>query len=66
MNSNNNLQRHLVAFDLYITLGLETKVTAWTSAKKTYSHIDIYNEMKQLKDTEAPWLSDCPSQALQS
>ena len=47
-------------------LGLETKVAAWTSAKKKYSCIDLSNEMKQLKDTEAPWLSDCPSQALQS
>lgn len=46
-------------------LGLETKISAWTSAKKSYSCIDLTNQMKDLKDTEAPWLSESPSQALQ-
>jgi putative transposase len=46
-------------------LGLETKIAAWTSAKKTYSCIDLANQMKELKDAGAPWLKDCPSQALQ-
>lgn len=46
-------------------LGLETKIAAWTSAQKSYSCIDLANQMKELKDAEAPWLKDCPSQALQ-
>ena len=46
-------------------LGLETKIQAWISAKKNYTCIDLANQMKQLKDTEATWLSECPSQALQ-
>jgi len=46
-------------------LGLETKIAAWTSAKKTYSCIDLANQMVELKNTDAPWLKDCPSQALQ-
>ena len=46
-------------------LGLETKIQAWTSAKKNYTCIDLANQMKILKDTEATWLADCPSQSLQ-
>lgn len=46
-------------------LGLETKIQAWISAKKNYTCIDLMCQMKQLKDTEAKWLSDCPSQTLQ-
>lgn len=46
-------------------LGLETKIQAWVSAKKNYTCIDLANQMKELKDTEATWLSDCPSQTLQ-
>ena len=47
-------------------LGLETKIAAWTTANVYYSHIDLANQMKVLKDTEAPFLKDCPSQALQA
>lgn len=46
-------------------LGLETKIQAWISAKKNYTCIDLANQMKELKDTEATWLADCPSQTLQ-
>jgi putative transposase len=46
-------------------LGLETKIQAWISAKKNYTCIDLANQMKELKDTEATWLGDCPSQTLQ-
>lgn len=46
-------------------LGLETKIQAWISAKKNYTCIDLANQMKDLKDTEATWLADCPSQTLQ-
>lgn len=46
-------------------LGLETKITAWTSARKNLTCIDLANQMKELKDTEAQWLHECPSQSLQ-
>jgi len=46
-------------------LGLETKISAWTSAKKYVDVFDLSNQMRELKSTEAPWLKDCPSQALQ-
>lgn len=46
-------------------LGLETKIAAWMSAKKYINIFDLSNQMKELKDTEAPWLGECPSQALQ-
>ena len=47
-------------------LGLETKISAWTSAKKYIDVFDLTNQMKELKDTEAQFLKDCPSQALQA
>lgn len=46
-------------------LGLETKLQAWASARKHLSCIDLANQMKELKDTEATWLKECPSQTLQ-
>jgi len=47
-------------------LGLETKISAYTGNKK---HLDMFNLTKQiseLKKTDAPWLKESPSQALQS
>lgn len=46
-------------------LALETKMQAWTSAKKNVTCIDLYKQLKELKDTEAKWLHDSPSQTLQ-
>lgn len=46
-------------------LGLETKIQAYTSQKKNYTCIDLANQLKELKDTNAPWLKESPSQALQ-
>jgi len=46
-------------------LGLETKIATYTSSKKNLTCFDLHKQMKELKDTEAKWLSDCPSQALQ-
>jgi putative transposase len=46
-------------------LGLETKMHAWTTARKHLTCIDLANQMKELKDTEAEWLKECPSQTLQ-
>lgn len=38
---------------------------AWTTARKHLTCIDLANQMKELKDTEAEWLKECPSQTLQ-
>lgn len=46
-------------------LGLETKMQAWASARKNLTCIDLANQMKELKDAEAKWLKECPSQTLQ-
>lgn len=46
-------------------LGLETKIRAWSSANRHISGVSLINQMKELKDTEAKWLHDCPSQSLQ-
>jgi putative transposase len=46
-------------------LGLETKITAYNGNKKNITSIDLSNQIKELKDTECPWLKESPSQALQ-
>lgn len=46
-------------------LGLETKISAYIGNKKNLTCIDLANQMKALKDTDAPWLQDCPAQVLQ-
>lgn len=46
-------------------LGLETKISSWAMRKEYINVFDLSNQMKELKDNEAPWLNDCPSQALQ-
>lgn len=46
-------------------LGLETKKHAWESARKSLTFIDLAFQMKELKDTDATWLRECPAQALQ-
>jgi len=46
-------------------LGLETKVFAYSSAKKNISCFDLISQITELKDTAATWLSDAPSQSLQ-
>lgn len=46
-------------------LGLETKIAVYASNKKNLTCFDLANQMKELKDTEATWLSDCPAQSLQ-
>lgn len=45
-------------------LGLETKINAWKSHKKSISTFDLNNQIKDLK-YEATWLKDAPSQSLQ-
>ena len=45
-------------------LGLETKKAVYASAKKTLSSVELINQLPELKEA-APWLKECPSQALQ-
>lgn len=47
-------------------LGLETKMAAWTSARKNVSCFDLMKQLTELKKTEAPWLNECPRQSLES
>src|ERR1022692_1086086 len=46
-------------------LGLETKISAWASNHEYLNMNDLSKQLTELKDTEAPWLNDCPAQALQ-
>lgn len=46
-------------------LGLETKITAYAGNKISIDCFDLIKQVKELKDTECPWLKDAPSQALQ-
>lgn len=46
-------------------LGLETKIAAYLSNKTKIDCFELINQMKQLKDTDAPWLKDCVAQSLQ-
>ena len=44
---------------------LETRITAYKAYGRSLNCFDLSAQMKQLKHTDAPWLKDCPSQALQ-
>lgn len=46
-------------------LGLETKITAYVGNKKNIDCFSLMNQMKELKDTECPWLKESPAQTLQ-
>ena len=46
-------------------LGLETKITAYAGNKINIDCFDLIKQVKELKDTECPWLKEAPSQALQ-
>jgi len=46
-------------------LGLETKISAYTGNKKHLNVFDLNKQITQLKKTDATWLKDSPSQALQ-
>ena len=46
-------------------LGLETKITAYAGNKTNLTCFDLIKQMKELKDTECPWLKEAPAQALQ-
>lgn len=46
-------------------LGLETKITAYAGNKISIDCFDLIKQVKELKDTECPWLKEAPAQALQ-
>ena len=46
-------------------LGLETKITSFRLRGQSPTCFGLIKQVKELKDNEAPWLKDCPSQALQ-
>jgi putative transposase len=46
-------------------LALETSRWAWSSQRIRLSCFELMGQLKELKDTEAKWLKDCPSQTLQ-
>jgi len=46
-------------------LGLETKITAYAGNKINIDCFDLIKQVKELKNTECPWLKEAPSQALQ-
>lgn len=47
-------------------LGLEAKIAAWTSLKKSVTCFDLMKQLTELKRTECTWLKDCPGQSLES
>lgn len=46
-------------------LALETRITTYKSSGKSLNCFDLSGQLTELKSTEAEWLSDAPSQALQ-
>jgi len=46
-------------------LGLETKISAYLGNKVNLTCFNLSNQVKELKDTECPWLNESPAQALQ-
>lgn len=47
-------------------IGLEAKIAAWVSLRKSVSCFDLMKQLTELKDTECTWLSECPRQSLES
>ena len=46
-------------------LGLETKISAYLGSKKNIEYFDLNKQITELKNTDATWLKEAPSQALQ-
>ena len=46
-------------------LGLETKISVYIGNKKHLKCFDLNKQITELKNTDAPWLKESPSQALQ-
>jgi putative transposase len=47
-------------------LGLETKMAAYKMRGASLSAFDLMKQAVELKNTEAPWLKECPAQALEA
>ena len=59
------LNRFFGSIRFVYNLGLETKISAYVGNKKNLTCIDLANQVKELKNNEAPWLAESPSQSLQ-
>lgn len=46
-------------------LGLETKINAYVTHKKSITCFDLTKQMVELKNNEASWLNECVAQSLQ-
>ncbi len=58
------MEKYFNAARFIYNLALETKICAWKSANKHISYFDMCNQLKELKDTECPWLKEISAQAL--
>jgi len=59
------LDKHIGACRFVYNLALETKITAWASAKINLSCFDLMNQLPELKK-ELTWLKEISSQSLQA
>ena len=47
-------------------LGLETKIKAYSGNRINIDCFKLMKQIKELKDTDCPWLKESPSQSLQA
>jgi len=60
------LSNYFGAARFVYNLALETKIHVWQSARKTINSFELCRQLKELKDSDAKWLKDCPAQMLQT
>lgn len=58
------LQKFFGVCRFIYNLGLETKISAYVSARKNISCFDLIKQAKQLKN-DYSWIGECPSQGIQ-
>lgn len=58
------LQKYFGVCRFAYNLGLETKITAWSSSKTNLSCFELVKQMTDLKK-DYDWISECPAQAIQ-
>lgn len=61
----NQLSKIFGSVRFVYNLGLETKTLSYNNNRKNITCIELSNQIKELKDSECPWLKEIPSQALQ-
>ena len=61
----NNWRVYSVAFALSGIWDVESRITAYQQYGKSLNCFALIKQTTELKNTDAPWLSDCPWQALQ-